>query len=62
MINYKNINTDKVFGNYYFKNSIINKNETLLIEINKLNNLFNSYESDKAILHYFMKVKILLKI
>jgi hypothetical protein len=53
LINSKNINTDKVISNSNFKNSIININETLLIEINKLNNLFNTYESDKAILHNY---------
>jgi len=53
LINSKNINTNKVISNSNFKNSIININETLLIEINKLNNLFNSYESDKAILHNY---------
>ena len=36
-----------------FKDTIFNRNDCLLLEINELKNLFNSFESDKAILHNY---------
>ena len=53
LINCKNNNFNKEIINLNFKNSIINIEEDLLIEINKLSSLFNCHESDKAILHNY---------
>jgi predicted O-methyltransferase YrrM len=36
-----------------FKDTIVNRNDNLLSEINELKTLFNSFESDKAILHNY---------
>ena len=36
-----------------FKDTIVNRNDNLLFEINELKILFNSFESDKSILHNY---------
>ena len=46
-INFNKLTTSK------FKDIIVNKNDNLLFEINELKTLFNSFESDKAILHNY---------
>ena len=53
LINCKKYNSDKALINLNFKNAIVDKDESLLTEINKLSSLFNYHQSDKAILHNY---------